>query len=67
MDPAVIPTIKKKENSAKSLGKELTIILNWVILPCAPQVINIFINLTYFYFSRGNIGNIFLFSKEFNK
>ena len=37
-DPAVIPTIRKKENSAKSLGKEFTMILNRVIWPCAPQV-----------------------------
>ena len=40
MDPAVIPTIKKKENSARSLGNEFTMIWNRVILPCAPQVIN---------------------------
>ena len=38
MDPAVNPIIKNKENSAKSLGKELTISLIWVIWPCAPQV-----------------------------
>ena len=38
IDPAVNPMIRKKENSAKSLGKELTISLNWVIWPCAPQV-----------------------------
>ena len=37
-DPAVKPIIRKKENSAKSLGKELTISFNWVIWPCAPQV-----------------------------
>ena len=28
IEPAVNPIIKKKENSAKSLGKELTISLN---------------------------------------
>ena len=38
IDPAVKPTTKKKANSAKSLGNELTIKFNWVILPCAPQV-----------------------------
>ena len=41
-EPAVNPTIKKNVNSNKSLGKELTIKLNWVILPCAPQVYKIF-------------------------
>ena len=38
MEPAVNPIIRKNENSAKSLGKELTISLIWVIWPCAPQV-----------------------------
>ena len=37
-DPAVNPTAQKKENSRRSLGRELTINLNWVIWPCAPQV-----------------------------
>ena len=36
--PAVNPTATKKTNSSKSLGKEFTIRLNWVIWPCAPQV-----------------------------
>ena len=38
IDPAVNPITTKKENSAKSLGKELTISSSWVIWPCAPQV-----------------------------
>ena len=38
IDPAVKPIIKKKENSAKSLGREFKIRLIWVIWPCAPQV-----------------------------
>jgi len=37
-EPAVNPTAQKKENSKRSLGRELTINLNWVIWPCAPQV-----------------------------
>ena len=37
-DPAVKPTARKKMNSSKSLGKEFTIRLSWVIWPCAPQV-----------------------------
>ena len=37
-DPAVKPTARKKTNSSKSLGKELTKKLMWVIWPCAPQV-----------------------------
>ena len=37
-DPAVKPTARKKTNSSKSLGKEFTIRLRWVIWPCAPQV-----------------------------
>jgi hypothetical protein len=37
-DPAVKPTARKKTNSSKSLGKEFTIRLIWVIWPCAPQV-----------------------------
>jgi len=37
-DPAVKPTARKKTNSNKSLGKELTSKLKWVIWPCAPQV-----------------------------
>ena len=44
-EPAVTPTAKKKENSNKSLGRELTINLNWVILPCAPQVCKFLNNL----------------------
>ena len=39
-EPAINPVKTKKENSARSLGRELTIRLSWVILPCAPQVIN---------------------------
>ena len=31
IDPAVKPTARKKTNSSKSLGKELTINLKWVI------------------------------------
>ena len=31
IDPAVNPIMRKNENSAKSLGKELTISLIWVI------------------------------------
>ena len=30
-EPAVNPTAQKKENSRRSLGRELTINLNWVI------------------------------------
>ena len=37
-DPAVKPTARKKTNSSKSLGKEFTKKLIWVIWPCAPQV-----------------------------
>jgi len=37
-EPAVNPTAQKKVNSRRSLGRELTINLNWVIWPCAPQV-----------------------------
>ena len=37
-DPAVKPTARKKTNSNRSLGKEFTIKLMWVIWPCAPQV-----------------------------
>ena len=37
-EPAIKPIKTKKENSDKSLGRELTIRFNWVILPCAPQV-----------------------------
>ena len=42
MDPAVNPIMRKNENSAKSLGNELTMSLSWVIWPCAPQVDLIF-------------------------
>ena len=66
IDPAVKPTIKKKENSAKSLGREFTNKLIWVIWPCAPQVIKIsYEKLTYNFMSWGKIINYFLFSKEF--
>ena len=37
-EPAVNPTAQKNVNSRRSLGRELTINLNWVIWPCAPQV-----------------------------
>ena len=37
-DPAVKPTARKNTNSSKSLGRELTKKLMWVIWPCAPQV-----------------------------
>ena len=67
MDPAVNPIIKKKENSAKSLGKELTISFIWVIWPCAPQVYLFWKNLTQKNISRGNLLDFFLFSKEFRK
>ncbi len=57
--------IKKKENSAKSLGSEFTIKLIWVIWPCAPQVCNlIFKKLTYYFLCRGKNVNNFLFSTE---
>ena len=39
-DPAVKPTARKKINSSKSLGREFTKRLIWVIWPCAPQVFN---------------------------
>ena len=42
-EPAIKPVKTKKENSARSLGRELTIRFNWVILPCAPQVAKFFI------------------------
>ena len=67
MDPAVNPIIRKKENSAKSLGKELTISFSWVIWPCAPQVYLFSENLTQKNISRGNLQDFFLFSKEFRK
>ena len=38
IEPAVYPTAIKNVNSSKSLGKEFTNRLIWVILPCAPQV-----------------------------
>ena len=31
IEPAVKPTAKKKKNSRRSLGRELTIIVMWVI------------------------------------
>ena len=67
MDPAVKPIIKKKENSAKSLGREFNSKLIWVIWPCAPQVFDnfYFANLTYYFQRWGNFINYFLFSKEF--
>ena len=43
-EPAIKPIKTKNENSARSLGIELTIRFNWVILPCAPQVL-ILVNL----------------------
>ena len=59
--------MRKKENSAKSLGKELTISFSWVIWPCAPQVFFISKNLTKKNLGRGKFLNFFLFSKEFRK
>ena len=41
-EPAIKPIKMKNENSARSLGRELTIRFNWVILPCAPQVIKFY-------------------------
>ena len=64
-EPAVNPTIKKNVNSNKSLGKELTIKLNWVILPCAPQVYKFFKNITKKKFFWASNWYFFLFSKDF--
>ena len=52
-DPAVKPTARKKTNSSKSLGKEFTIRLSWVIWPCAPQVYKISKNITKKFFFGG--------------
>ena len=66
-EPAVNPTARKKTNSNKSLGKELTISLIWVILPCAPQVYLIRENITNLFFCWGGKGIFFLFSKDLKK
>ena len=52
-DPAVKPTARKKTNSSRSLGKELTIKFKWVIWPCAPQVYKFKMNITNHFFSWG--------------
>ena len=44
-EPAIKPAKTKNENSARSLGSELTIRFNWVIWPCAPQVTNFFFKI----------------------
>ena len=46
IEPAVKPMIRNNENSAKSLGREFTIKLSWVIWPCAPQVIKVCLKKT---------------------
>ena len=66
-DPAVKPTARKKTNSSKSLGKEFTIRLRWVIWPCAPQVYYYWENITNYFFRRGKYKFFFLFSKDFRK
>ena len=52
-EPAVKPTATKKINSSKSLGKEFTIRLIWVIWPCAPQVYKFKKNITNYFSCRG--------------